>query len=437
MRRDAESKLLEWKNNKSHKPLIVAGARQVGKTWLMQEFGRVHYSKTAYIKFDNNPRAAAAFAGSMSPKDLLPYLQAEAGVTITPSDTLVIFDEVQEVPRAVTALKYFSEEAPQIDVMAAGSSLGIAMHKGTSFPVGKVSFLDLYPLTFGEYLQAVGEEQLADMLMADDEQFASVRFFHEKLIGQLKQYMFVGGMPEVVARYSEDADFVKAREIQDEIIRTYRNDFSKYAPAELIPRLELVWDSIASQLSRENKKFIYTAVKPGGRGRDFELAIKWLEDCSLVYKIPKITTPREPMKSYEDFGAFKLFMSDVGLLGALSKVTARMILDGDDMFTHFKGALAEQYVCQEMIASKFPSGIGYWSSETSKNEIDFAFQSDDYGVVPVEVKSGENRKAKSLKTYIDKFEPRLAFRLSSIEAQRGEKIYDLPLYAVSRMRRYV
>jgi predicted AAA+ superfamily ATPase len=436
MLRDAENKLIEWKSGKFHKPLIVAGARQVGKTWLMQEFGRKHYSKTAYIKFDNNPRASAAFAGSMSPKDLLPYLQAEAGVTITPNDTLLIFDEVQEVPRAVTSLKYFAEEAPQIDVVAAGSSLGIAMHKGTSFPVGKVSFLDLYPLTFCEYLRAVGEEQLADMFASDDKQFAAIQFFHEKLIGQVKQYMFVGGMPEVVAKYSQEADFAAAREIQNEIIRTYRNDFSKYAPAELIPRLELVWDSIASQLSRENKKFIYTAVKPGGRGRDFELAIKWLEDCSLVYRIPKITVPREPMKSYEDFGSFKLFMSDVGLLGALSKVTARMILDGDDIFTHFKGALAEQYVCQEMIASNFPSGISYWSSDTSKNEIDFAFQSDDYGVVPVEVKSGENRKAKSLKAYIDKYGSKLAFRLSSKEMQRGEKIYDLPLYAASRMRSF-
>jgi predicted AAA+ superfamily ATPase len=400
----------------------------------MQEFGRKYYAKTAYIKFDNNPRAAAVFESSMAPKDLIPYLQAESGVVITPGDTLVVFDEIQEVPRAVTALKYFAEEAPDIHIVAAGSSLGITLHQGTSFPVGKVSFLNLYPLCFSEYLGAIGERELEKLITGGVETFRTTRFFHEKLLGLLRQYMYVGGMPEAVAQYSVNADFAAVRNIQTEILRSYRNDFSKYAPKELIGRLEMVWDSVPAQLANENKKFVYNAVKSGARGREFELAIKWLEDCSLIHKISGITKPAIPLKAYENFGVFKLYISDVGLLGALSGINERTILEGDRLFTEFKGALAEQFVCQEILSTSDETALYYWSSDTSKNEVDFVFQSEDKGVVPVEVKAGINTKAKSLKSYCEKFSPAVAYRLSANDYREGDVIIDVPLYAASRLR---
>ncbi|MDR1195898.1 MAG: AAA family ATPase [Endomicrobium sp.] len=423
MKRDIISKLLEWKNKTNRQPLILTGARQVGKTWAMKEFGIKNFKKSAYISFDNNPNMKNLFENSVRPNELLPFLNAEAGVEID-SDTLVIFDEIQEVPKALTALKYFSEERRDIAIIAAGSTLGVSLHNGVSFPVGKVEFMTLHPMSFAEFLDAISENQLR--IAIETKNYLLLNSFHEKLIGLVKQYMLVGGMPEAVSEFVKTKGFGEVRKIQKKILMSYEKDFSKYTNAEMAAKLSLLWKSIPVQLSKENKKFIYGAVKTGARARDFEVAIQWLADSSLIYKVGRISNPSLPLKSYEEFGMFKMFLHDIGLLCAMSGVSDKIILEASSIFKEFRGALAEQFICQELLTLE--EEPFYWSVENSQAEVDFLIQRDDK-IIPIEVKSGINLQAKSLKTYIEKFAPSAALRVSNANYKVTDNVIDLPIYA--------
>lgn len=371
MERFALSRMKEWKENENRKPLIIRGARQVGKTWIMKTFGQQYFEKTAYVNFDNNARMKQVFEGDLDIERLVLSISAETGVSIEAENTLIIFDEVQEVPKALTSLKYFYENAPQYAIVAAESLLGVALHQGTSFPVGKVDFLDLYPLNFREFLCAMGEKQFVSMLDSCDTQMVTV--FKTKYIERLREYYFVGGMPEVVKDFSEKKDYNRVRAIQKNLINYYQQDFSKHAEIKLVPRLNLVWNSIPMQLAKENKKYIYGQVREGSRAKDFELAIQWLLDCGLIHKVQRIQKPDLPLKAYIDFDAFKLFLVDIGLLIAMTDLDAKVIIEGNKIFTEFKGALTEQYILQQLI-----SDVGvipyYYSTQNSKGEIDFLVQ---------------------------------------------------------------
>jgi len=418
--------LIRWKNSPGRKPLIIRGARQVGKTWLMREFGKTEYVKYAYINFDNNARMRALFAGDLQIERLIIALQIEAGVSIEAENTLLIFDEVQEVPQALASLKYFYENAPQYHIVAAGSLLGVALHPGTSFPVGKVDFLELYPMNFLEFIQAAGHENLAELLKTQD--FTVISSFRSRYVDLLKQYYYVGGMPEAVVRFVESANFTAVREIQKNILLAYEQDFSKHAPSETVPRIRILWSSIPAQLAKENRKFIYGLIRQGARAREYELAMAWLIDCGLVYKVGRVSKPEMPLTAYQDYDAFKLFVLDVGLLSALSGLDAKSLLEGSKIFVEFKGTLTEQYVLQQLV-----SAVGitpfYWSAEKSTGEIDFIFQSGQ-DVVPLEVKAAENLQAKSLKNYCLKYKPRQAVRTSLSDYRREEWLTNVPLYAI-------
>ena len=374
---------------------------------------------------------ARLFEGDISPQRLIPALSLEAGVTIVPERTLVVFDEVQEVPRALTSLKYFNEDAPEYAVIATGSTLGITLHPGTSWPVGKVELGRLYPLSFREFLMACGQSGLADALGAMDLDLMGA--FHSRLLELLRYYLVIGGMPDVVATFagqypSVDFDLISAKQLQ--IVSDYRDDFSKHqpsAPRGLSLRLNQVWDSLPSQLARENKKFLYGAVREGGRGRDFEIAIQWLIDASLVLRVPRVCSPRYPLRMHEDLAAFKLFLSDVGLLRAMSGVDPAVVLDGERIFDTGKGALAEQFACQELAAAGHEPF--YWSADNATAELDFLVQ-EGGAVIPIEIKSGENLKAKSLKASIKRFDFERACRFSALPPRQDGVIVDLPLYAI-------
>lgn len=429
MKRDILFKLENWKNNSNKKPLILTGARQVGKTWAIKEFGRTKFKNTAYIMFEKNENMRRLFDGSLAPKDLLPFLQAESGETIT-SDTLLIFDEVQAVPNAITSLKFFQEEMPEIYLIASGSALGIAMHGNYSFPVGKVDRLHLYPMTFSEFLQAMNEEHLAELLKtANPEQ---LNIFHEKFNRYLKQYFFVGGMPEVIASYAESKDFDKVRKLQKKILKDYDADFAKYATPLLATKIRMLWNSIPQQIAKENKKFVYGAVKHGARARDFETTIQWLLDSSMIHKINRVSTPKSPLKFHEDFDAFKLFISDVGLLGAITNTLPRQIVEHDSIYTEYNGAMGEQYICQELIASELET-LFYWSREDSKQEIDFITENEQ-GVVPIEVKSGTNLTAASFAKFMQDNSSQLGIKVSALPYKENEKVINIPLYSALRVK---
>lgn len=429
MYRFAIEALYKWKASKHRKPLIIEGARQVGKTWLMKEFGRQAYQNTVYVNFDSNSRMAELFSSDLNTDRLILGLELYAGRKIDSANTLIIFDEVQEVPKALTSLKYFYENAPQYHIICAGSLLGIALHNGTSFPVGKVDFLKLYPLSFQEFLMATGNERFARLLSQHD--FSMVTTFKQTFIDALKYYYFVGGMPEAVLRFSENQDFNEVRDIQKRILAAYEQDFSKHAPNEIVPRIRMLWNSIPSQLAKENKKFIYGLVREGGRAKDYETALLWLSDCGLVHKVSRITTPKLPLKAYEDLKAFKLFLVDVGLLGCMVGLSQRTLLNGNDLFIEFKGALTEQYVLQQLTTSQ-NLNIYYYTNERGSCEIDFLVD-DGENIVPVEVKAEVNLKAKSLRTYKDKFNLVLAIRTSMTDYHMEAWLLNLPLYAIEEM----
>ena len=429
MYRIAIEKLYKWKNNKRRKPLIIEGARQVGKTWLMKEFGKQAYADTVYINFDSNSRMANLFSADLDTDRLIMGLELYAGRKINPENTLLIFDEVQEVPRALASLKYFYENAPQYHIVCAGSLLGIALHQGTSFPVGKVDFLKLYPLSFSEFLMATGNERFAELLKNKD--YEMITSFKQTYIDALKHYYFIGGMPEAVQSFAESKDFNEVRAIQKRILAAYEQDFSKHAPNEIVPKIRMLWNSIPSQLARENKKFIYGLVREGGRAREYETAIMWLSDCGLVHKVSRVNAAGIPLKAYEDLKAFKLFVVDVGLLGCMTGLRQRTLLDGDDLFVEFKGALTEQYVCQQLKTIE-DLGVYYYTNDRGSCEIDFVVDTGEQ-IVPIEVKAETNLRAKSLKTYRERFEPELSVRTSMADYKKEDCLLNLPLYAIENI----
>lgn len=429
MYRIAIEKLYKWKNSSRRKPLIIEGARQVGKTWLMKEFGKQAYADTVYINFDSNSRMADLFSADLDTDRLIMGLELYAGRKINPENTLLIFDEVQEVPRALASLKYFYENAPQYHIVCAGSLLGIALHQGTSFPVGKVDFLKLYPLSFSEFLMATGNERFAELLKNQD--YEMITSFKQTYIDALKHYYFVGGMPEAVQSFAESKDFNEVRAIQKRILAAYEQDFSKHAPNEIVPKIRMLWNSIPSQLARENKKFIYGLVREGGRAREYETAIMWLSDCGLVHKVSRVNAAGIPLKAYEDLKAFKLFIVDVGLLGCMTGLRQRTLLDGDDLFVEFKGALTEQYVCQQLKTVE-DLGIYYYTNDRGSCEIDFVVDNGEQ-IVPIEVKAETNLRAKSLKTYRERFEPELSVRTSMADYKKEDWLLNLPLYAIENI----
>ena len=430
MYRNAIEKLFKWKQSNRRKPLIIEGARQVGKTWLMKEFGRQAYADTIYINFDSNSRMAELFASDLDTERLIMGLELYAGRKIDPDNALLIFDEVQEVPRALSSLKYFYENAPQYHIVCAGSLLGIALHQGTSFPVGKVDFLKLYPLSFKEFLMATDKERFAELL--DKRDFQMITNFKQTYIDALKHYYFVGGMPEAVQSFVENKDFNEVREIQKRILSAYEQDFSKHAPNEIVPRLRMLWNSIPSQLAKENKKFIYGLVREGARAKDYETAIMWLSDCGLVHKVSRVNAAGIPLRAYEDLKAFKLFVVDVGLLGCMAGLRQRTLLDGNDLFVEFKGALTEQYVCQQLKTMQ-DLDVYYYTNDRGSCEVDFVVDTGDK-IVPVEVKAEVNLRAKSLKTYQEKFSPEVSIRTSMADYKKEEWLINLPLYAIDQIK---
>ena len=424
MYRYAMENLREWKNRKNRKPLIIEGARQVGKTWLMKEFGRQEYTNTVYINFDSNSRMAELFSADLDITRILRGIEIYTGKKINSEDTLIIFDEVQEVPKALSSLKYFYEDAPEYHVICAGSLLGIALHGGTSFPVGKVEFMKLFPMSFREFLTATGKEQYVELLEQKDYQMISS--FKQIYIDALKEYYYVGGMPEAVSSYSQVHDLEDVRNIQNMILAAYEQDFSKHAPVSIVPKIRMVWNSIPSQLAKENRKFIYGLLRKGARAKDYETAIMWLIDCGLIHKVSRITTPNLPLKAYEDLKAFKLYLVDIGLLGALAGLKQSALLDGNGMFVEFKGALTEQYVLQQLVTDP-DIGIYYYTNDRGNCEIDFLIDDGDK-VIPLEVKAELNLKAKSLKTYREKYSPEVAVRTSMADYKENDGLVDMPLY---------
>lgn len=429
MYRIAIETLMKWKQSKRRKPLMIEGARQVGKTWLMKEFGRQAYADTVYINFDSNSRMAELFSSDLDTDRLIMGLELFAGRKIHPESSLLIFDEVQEVPRALSSLKYFYENAPQYHIVCAGSLLGIALHQGTSFPVGKVDFLKLYPLSFKEFLMATDKERFAELL--DKRDFQMITSFKQTYIDALKQYYFVGGMPEAVQSFAENKDFNEVREIQKRILAAYEQDFSKHAPNEIVPRLRMLWNSIPSQLAKENKKFIYSLVREGARAKDYETAVMWLSDCGLIHKVSRVNAAGIPLRAYEDLKAFKLFVVDVGLLGCMAGLRQRTLLDGNDLFVEFKGALTEQYVCQQLKAIQ-DLDVYYYTNNRGSCEVDFVVDTGEL-IVPVEVKAEINLKAKSLRTYQEKYAPKISVRTSMADYKNEAWLVDLPLYAIDQI----
>ncbi len=429
MYRAAIEKLLMWKEKSTRKPMIIEGARQVGKTWLMKEFGKQYYSDTIYINFDSNIRMAELFSSDLDTKRLIMGLELYAGRKINTKDTLIIFDEIQEVPRALTSLKYFCEDAPEYQIVCASSLLGIALHEGTSFPVGKVEFLQLYPLSFMEFLMATGKERFVELL--ENQDYEMLTTFKQTYIDALKQYYYIGGMPEVVQNFVENSDLNVVREIQQRILIAYEQDFSKHAPNEIVPKIRMIWNSIPSQLAKENKKFIYGLVREGARAKDYETAIIWLSDCGLIHKISRVNAAGIPLKAYEDLKAFKLFFVDVGLLGCLVGLGQKILLDGNDLFVEFKGALTEQYVCQQFKTIDNLS-VFYYTNDRGSCEIDFVVNTSER-IIPVEVKVEVNLRAKSLKVFHEKYKPEISVRTSMADYKKEDWLVNLPLYAISQI----
>ena len=424
MERDCMNDLISWKERKGRKPLILYGARQVGKTWLMKEFGRRFFDFVEYLNFDEDKSLFAIFEGNIDPAHLLNSISALKGRDIAPDRTLLIFDEVQECPRALASLKYFCEEAPEYAIIAAGSFLGVALHEGTSFPVGKADMLTMYPMSFGEYLDALGENRLRSIIDSGD--WDEIRPFEDRMKVLLKDYYYVGGMPEAVKCFVEDHSYVSVRRIQNSLLDFYRQDFSKHVPADVLSRLNLVWDSIPAQLSRENKKFIYGALKKGARAAEYELAIQWLCDCGLTYKVHNISKPGIPLKMYMDSNAFKLYFLDVGLLAAMSNLDSSALVNGNRIFVEFKGALTEQFVLQQLLA-EYDFTIAYYSAENARCEVDFIVD-NGVRIIPIEVKAEENLRAKSLRVFTDKYAVLNAVRLSMSGYREQDWMTNVPLY---------
>ena len=428
MYRTKIKELIKWKLSDKRKPLIFLGARQVGKTWLIQEFGKTAYKQMAYINFERPNAPKNLFEMDFDMDRIITVLNAYCNLKITAEDTLIVFDEIQAAPKGITALKYIYEDFPEYQIIAAGSLLGVSLHPNESFPVGKVDFMKLYPMNFYEFLLAMGETGIAELLEKHD--VKNLIFFHDKLINYLRYYLYVGGMPEAVKDFAENRDWQNVRNIQNQILVSYRNDFSKHAPKEILPRINMVWESMPAQLAKENKKFIYGVIKEGARAKDFELAIQWLTDAGLLHKVYNVSKYALPLVAYQELSAFKLYHNDVGLLGAMSQLNANVIVSGDAVFTEFKGALAEQYVFQQFIQNENLL-IRYFTFDNSKYEIDFLVQTENNEIIPVEVKAGENLTANSFKLFCQKFQPTKAIRTSLANYKEEKCMTNLPLYAIN------
>ena len=426
MERELFTKLERWMNKKNRKPLIIQGARQVGKTWIMKEFGARFYENTVYINFDNNKAMKDVFDLDFDLKRILSAIKIEYGKSFQAENTLIIFDEIQEAPKALASLKYFYENAPQYSIIAAGSLLGVALHQGTSFPVGKVDFLKLCPMSFNEFILAVGEKGLHEALRSQD--YELINAYAGKYTDLLKKYYYVGGMPEVVQTYIDSDDLFEVREIQNNLLQYYEEDFSKHAPKEVVPRIMMVWNSIPSQLAKENRKFMYGALREGARAKDFELAIQWLEDAGLILKSYRVSKPDIPLIAYMEMNSFKMFMFDVGLLTAKTGLSARLLLEGSRIFEEFKGALTEQYVAQELHAAGYP--LYYFATARSTGEIYFMLQGD-LDCVPIEVKAEQNLRARSLRAFCDKYKPGMAIRSSMSNYKQEDWLTNVPLYMLA------
>ena len=429
MFRFAMKKLQNWKEKDNRKPLIIMGARQVGKTWLMKEFGKNFYKKVAYVSFYNNKRMNDVFQIDFDIKRILMNLNIETGVAITPGDTLIILDEIQEAPKVLESLKCFCEEAPEYHIVAAGSLLGVAIHDGVSYPVGKVDILDLYPFNFREFLFAMDEGTLSEAL--DTKDYTLIDNFSDKYLFWLKNYYYVGGMPAVVDAFRMHKDYGEVRQIQNDIVRQYEGDFGKHIDSHTLPRIRMVWDSIPIQLAKENKKFFFGQIKKGARSSEYEIAIQWLIDCGLVYKVSRVNEPHMPLKAYKSMNAYKLFVVDVGLLGAMSELEAASILEGNDIFIEFKGALSEQYVLQQLISDTEYTPY-YYGTEKATFEQDFLIQKGK-NIIPIEVKAETNIHSQSLRAYCDKYHPERAVRFSALKYMNQEWMENIPLYAVCNL----
>ena len=426
MFRYAINDLYKWKESKYRKPLIIKGARQVGKTWLMKYFGKEAYENTLYINFDNNQTIKDLFSHGFDIPNIINGLEIYSNQKIIANTTLLIFDEVQENPNALSSLKYFYEDAPEYNIICAGSLLGIMLHEATSFPVGKVDFLNLYPMSFPEFLIANGQERYVDLI--NESNFEMVTIFKDTYMNYLRLYYYVGGMPEVVLRFIENKDYLEVKENQKRILEAYELDFSKHAPNSIVPRIKMVYESIPSQLAKENKKFVYGLLREGARAKDYEMAIMWLDDCNLIHKIHRINKPNLPITAYKDLKAFKLFISDVGLLSCLSGLNSKSLISGNKLFTEFKGSLTEQYVLQQLVTMK-NTNTYYYTNERNNAEIDFVVDNGEQ-IIPIEVKAETNLMAKSLKAYRDKFSPIISIRISMADYKKEEGLINLPLYAL-------
>ena len=426
MKRKLMNELARWKDSPNRKPLILSGARQVGKTWLLKEFGARHFSSVAYVSLDNDAVARSYFDMDLDVRRIIASLSLQLNMEIVPGKTLIILDEIQACPKAITALKYFCENAPEYAVAAAGSLLGLSAHEGSGFPVGKVNMLDLNPLSFSEFLEATGNGRYAGLIESGD--IALMSPFATMLEGLLRQYYVVGGMPGVVNAYLKGDDFRAAREAQNELLAGYERDFSKHVPSRLLGRMMLAWASIPRHLSRENKRFIFGQVRKGARAADFEECLAWLEEAGLIHKVQRVDKPGLPLSAYAEQTTFKVFLLDIGLLGAMCELDPETILAGSTVFTEFKGALTEQYVCQELIASCGFTPF-YWSAENSTGEIDFLVQ-DGRKIYPIEVKAEENLKAKSLRAFVDRYDDVHARRFSMSGYRDQEWMRNVPLCAV-------
>lgn len=419
--------LVHWKESPHRKPLILNGARQVGKTWLLKEFARLHFDSVAYVTLDSNSVARALFDADLDPKRIIRDLSVLTGVSIEPHDTLIVLDEIQSAPKALTSLKYFCENAPEYAIAAAGSLLGISATAGTGYPVGKVNTLDLYPLSFREFLDATGNRMLRELI--DSGEVASIDAFSSKAIPFLRQYYVVGGMPAVVDAFAEGESFAVVRAMQDQILEDYLRDFAKHAPMRIYPRMVEAWGSIPEHLARENKKFVFGHIRKGARAKDYEEALMWLSQAGLIRKVPRVTKPGIPLSAYNDNKSFKVFLLDVGLLGAMAGLDPVNVLDGNAAFTEFKGSLAEQYVCQQLVSD---CGLDpfYWSAENSKGEIDFLVQRGGR-IFPIEVKAEENLRAKSLRAFKGSYPETAPIRFSLSGYREQDWMKNIPLYAIS------
>ena len=425
MKRKIYQELLSWKNGNPHKPLILNGVRQCGKTFILKEFGKNEFENFAYISCDRNDALKIIFEGGFNVPKIIRGISALTGTDIVPGKTLIFLDEIQAFPKALESLKYFCEDAPEYHIVVAGSLLGITLHSGISFPVGKVCTMQLYPMDFEEFLMAMGEQQLLNIML--DHDFELMNSLHEKCKDLLRLYYYVGGMPDVVKSYIENGQLNLVRKLQNEILDNYSNDFSKHAPQSEVPRINMVWQSVLGQLSKENKKFIYGVLKKGGRAKEFEIAIQWLVDAGLVHKVNKCSKAELPLKFYEDFSAFKLYLSDCGLMGAMAETESKNVLLGDSVFTEYKGAFTEQYVLQQMVAAGIRN-IYYYSAENSRMEMDFLIQHQGE-LLPIEVKGGTSIKATSLHNYLMLHKELHAIRFSMLPYKEQDNLTNIPLYA--------